>query len=230
MKKWLIIGVSVLLLLAAALMVTYHSLLSKNFLVAKIESSIDSRVQIGDFGVSLFSVPAKVVIHDVIIAERDEAARKGVPHDERETIEVGAIRIEEIRFDVSLRELLSKEIKVSQLQVVGAHSDLVMNEAGEINVAKLFAAPPEAKKEPDDDGLNAKDSPEIVTSLERLIIKDASFNLVIEKTGLEIEGRNVNLDLSDIKVDPNALEKVNEAQLEFAADFAAFSSRKGRLK
>lgn len=231
MKKWLIMGASALVLIAVAMVVTYHALLSKNFIVSQIEASIDSRVQVGDFGVNLFSVPAQVVISEVIIAERDDAARKGVPHDDRSPLEGGAIRVEEISFDLSLRQLLSKQIKVSQLKVVGAHSELVMNEAGELNVAKLFAAPPEADEQAaEKEDLNAKDSPGMVTALDRLIIKDASFNLVIQKTGLEIEGRDVNLKLFDIKVDPSALEKVNQGKLNFAARFAAYSSNKERLK
>ena len=139
------------------------------------------------------------------------------------------IRIEEIAFDLSLRDLFARQIKVSELKVVGASADLVMNRQGELNIASLFAAPPQkAKEREQQQGLNAKDSAEMVTQLDRLLIVEASLNLIIEKTGLEIEGREVNFDLSDIKVDPNALEKVNEADLDFAGRFAAFSSKKGR--
>jgi uncharacterized protein involved in outer membrane biogenesis len=159
MKKWLIIGVIVIVLLMVGLLATYHALLSKDFLVSKIESSINSRIQIGELGVSLFSIPAKVVIGDVIIAERDDVVRGGVPHDQRTKLERGEFRIKEVSFDLSLRELFSKEIKVSQLKVVGAHADLVMYETGELNIEKLFAAPPETTEKNDTKGLNAKDSP-----------------------------------------------------------------------
>lgn len=233
MKKWLIIGAGVLALVAVAMVVTYHALLSKNFLVSQIESSIDSRVQIGGLSVSLFSVPATVVISDVLIAKPDEAVRDGVPHDQRAMLESGEIRVDEIRFSVSLQELISKQLNVSQFKVVGAHADLVMNEAGELNIEERFAAPPETKEEQqpnEDKGLNAKQSPDFVTALDRLTIQDASFNMVIEKTGLEVVGRDLNIDLSDIKVDPNALEIVNEAQLQFAVHLEAFSSMQGRLK
>ena len=233
MKKWLIMGAGVLALTMVALAVAYQVLLSRNFLVSQIESSIDSRIQIGGLRVSLFSIPAKAVISDVIVAKRDDAARKGVPHDDRAKLESGEIRADEIRFDVSLWELLSREIKVTQLKVVGVHADLVMNEQGELNIEPLFAAPPETGKKKErkkNKGLNAKDSPDVVTSLDSIIIQNAAFNMVIEKTGLEIIGRDLNLELSDIKVDPNALEQVNEARMRFAARFEAFSSGKDRIK
>jgi len=230
MKKWLIIGAAVLALLGVALVVTYRALLSRDFLVERIEASINSRVQVGDLGVSLFSVPAKVVIRDVILADRDDAARQGVPHDERAKLEEGRIRIEEIRFDLSLRDLISKQIKVSELKLAGAHFEMVMNEAGELDIEELFAAPPDKPRKDKAKQDKAGGGADFVTELERLLIKDASFTLRIEKTGLEVVGDGVKLDLSDIRVDPSALEKVNEAKLEFAAKLEAFSTSKGRLK
>lgn len=233
MKKWLILTACLLVLLgllATALVITYHRVLSRNFLVATIEESINSRVQIGDYRVSLFSVPAKVVIEDVILTRRDEAVREGVAHDERKPLKGGEIRVDEIRFDLSLRELLAREIKVSQLKVSGAHFEMRMNEAGDLNIEPLFAPPPDKEKERDVEGLNAKDGSGFVTELDRLWIEDGSFKLLIEKTGLEVLGRDLSFDLSDIRVDPNALEKVNEAQLDFAARLEAFSAKKGRQK
>jgi hypothetical protein len=230
MKKWLLIGFMLIAVLMVALTAIYRALLSKDFLISKIEASINSRVQIGELGVSLFSIPARVVIANVIVAERDDVVRHGLPHDQRSRLESGEFRIKEVSFDVSLKELFSKEIKVSQLNVVGAHADLVMNETGELNIEKLFAAPPGTSEKNDKKGLNAKDSPGFVAALDRLILKDASFDMVIKKTGLEMIGRDVNLDLSDIKVNPNALELVNEAHMQLDAHFEAFSSKKGRLK
>ncbi len=234
MKKWCIIGGSLLGLLVAlmvGLLVAYNAVLSKDFLVAKIEESIDSRVQIGDFRVSLFSVPAKVVIEDVLIAEPDELVRDGVAHDERPPLDGGVIEVKEIAFDVSLGELLSREIKVSKLQVKGAHFDMALNEAGDLDIEKRFAAPGGKQKDkaPAAEG-NDKGASGFATQLDRLLIDDSSFSLLIEKTGLEVTGKDLRFDLKDIRVDPGALEKVNEAQLEFEAHLEAFSAKKGRQK
>lgn len=230
MKKWLIVAACLLLVGGVALTLTYRMLLSRDFLVARIESAIDSRVQIGSYGVSLFSVPARVVLRDVIIAERDESVCRKA-HDQRKPLKTGEIRVKEIRFDVSLGELLGKRIKASELRLRGAHFDMRLNEEGEFNLARRFAAPPDKRREEEsDEGLNARDSSAMVTELQRLLIEDASFDLVVEKTGLEIEGRDLRLELSDIKVDPGALEKVNEAHLEFTVQLAIHSSRQGRLQ
>ena len=234
MKKWWIIGgslLALLLVLAVGLVVAYRTILSKNFLAAQIEKSIDSRVQIGDFRVSLFSVPATVVIEDVIITERDELARDGVAHDKRVPIEGGPVRIEEIGFDLSLRELLAREINVSKLRVRGAHFDLEMDREGKLNIESLFAAPPETEKDAEEDPAEEDAGKRaFVTQLDRLLIEDGSFELLIEKTGLEVVGKGLRFDLKDIRVDPNALEKVNEAHLDFEAQLEAFSAKKGRQK
>lgn len=234
MKKWLILVgclLGVLGLLATALVITYHHVLSTNFLVATVEKSINSRVQIGGYRVSLFSVPARVVLEDVILTQRDGMVRKGVAHDDRPALEDGEIRVGEIRFDLSLRELLAREIQVSELRIAGAHFDLRMDEAGDFNIEPLFADPPDRETdESEDEALRAGDDAGFVTELDRLWIVDSSFRLLIEKTGLEVIGRELSFDLSDIRVDPAALETVNEARLDFAARLQAFSARKGRQK
>ncbi|SHJ21709.1 hypothetical protein SAMN02745181_1476 [Rubritalea squalenifaciens DSM 18772] len=234
MKKWLKIGVGVVILLIVALVVASNIFLTKNYLVAEIESSIDSRIQIGDLEVNLLSSPATVTISNVIIAERDVYAQDEVPHDERPKIEDGEIKVKEISFDVSLGELISKKINVSKLEVTGAHTKVVMNEEGELNIEKLFAEPPKEKKERErrekEKSFNAKENEDFVTELKQLIVKDTSFTMVIEKTGLVIEGSDLNVDLSDIRVDPNSLEQVNEAKLQFAAKMEVFSNEDERVK
>lgn len=234
MKKWAVIVAVAVVLLGVTLVVTSKMFLTKNYLVSELERSIDSRVQIGELEVKLFGGPARVTIKDVIIAERDDLARDEVPHDERPPIDDGAIKISEISFDVSLWELISKRIKVEQLAVSGLKASVVMDEDGKLNVEQLFAEPPKEKRARErrekKEGFNAKENEDFVTELKSLVIKDTEFSMVIEKTGLVIEGRDVNIALTDIKVDPNALEQVNEAHLQFSAHMDVFSNEKERKK
>jgi len=227
-RKWLIIAAAGLAVLVIALSVACRIVLSKNFLAARIEAALNCRVEIGELHISLLSIPAKVVIGDVILAQRDDVVRDGVAHDDRPPLEGGEIRAKEIRFHLSLRDLLSKKIEVSDLLLRGAHFDLKLSHEGELNIDPLFESPKKEKKERKRKGLNARDGAPFVTRLKRLRFEDAAFDLLIEKTGLMIQARDLNLDLSDIQVDPNALEKVNEARLQLAVQLGVFSSRQDR--
>lgn len=230
MKKWLIVSVVILLMLCVAVSVAAKVILTKDFLVAELEESIDSRVQVGELELSLTTMPAQVTLRKVIITQRDDYANRQVKHDQRPLLASGEVYIEELSFDVALLPLLSKKVSIKQLDVVGLNALVKMHEDGTTSLNSLFAEPEKKKKEKKKKGFNAKDNQDFVTELETITLKDSRFSLVVEKTGLLLEGSELNLDLTDIKIDPNALEVVNEAALKMAAKVEVFSNEKDRKK
>ncbi|MFC4995645.1 hypothetical protein [Rubritalea tangerina] len=212
MKKWvkrLVIG---LIIIACVFAFSAKFLLTKELLVEQAEDAINSRVQIGSFEVSLFSFPAKVTLRDVILAERDNYANRKVAYAEREPIATGALSCDVIRFDVSLWELLSRKIYVDTFEADGFHAKVSLYEDGTNSLNALFADPhepvPDAVAEPP--SFNAKRSEEFVTQLDSIRITDASFDLLIEKTGVLVSGQGCQVLIDDIEVNPNSLEVVNE--------------------
>ncbi|PQJ27545.1 AsmA family protein [Rubritalea profundi] len=231
MKKWLkrlIIG---LVLIACVLAFSAKLLLTKEFLVEEIEDSINSRVQIGSFDVSLFSIPAKITLQDVILAERDNNVNRKVPYNERAPLTQGALECKEVSFDVSLWELLSREIYVEHFVLDGLHARVKLHEDGTNSLDSLFedVAKEDQPKEKSK-SFNAREKDEFVTQLKSISISNVSFDLTIEKTGVFLQGEDYSVELEDIKVNPNALELVNQAKLKLAGNLQIYDSASKTLK
>ena len=231
MKKWLkrlIIG---LVFMACLLGLSAKFLLTKEFLVDEIEDSINSRVQIGSFDVSLFSIPAKVTLRDVVLAKRDKNVKRKVDYDERIPLKHGALECKEVSFEVSLWELFSKEIHVERFVLDGLHARVNLHEDGTNSLDSLFEdAPKEDKPEDKPKSFNAREKDEFVTQLKSISISNVSFDLILEETGVLLQGTDCSVELEDIKVDPNALELVNQAELELAVNMQIFDSASKAIK
>ncbi|MFC5051032.1 hypothetical protein ACFPK9_10460 [Rubritalea spongiae] len=232
MKKWMIgIALAIIVLLIAVTMLAKF-LLTKDFLVKEIESSINSRVQIGSVDVALFSFPTKVSLNDVILVPRDEIVAIGTPYGDRLELLEGDVELKSLSFKLSLWELLSRKIHVEHFDLDGLHVRASLFEDGTNSLDPLFASPEaEAEKQVEKaEGFNAKEQKQFVTYLDSVDIRNVSFDLEIEKTGLFIHGSECGVSLENIRVDPQALEKVNEASIQFTSKVEVFDSPSKKLK
>lgn len=231
MKKWfkfLIIG---LLLIVGAAVFSAKLLISKEFLVEEVEKSINSRIQIGAFDVSLLALPARVTLTDVILAERDNSVERSIPYAEREELTKGAVELKEVTFELSLWELLSKKIYVDSFELDGLHANVTLFEDGTNSLDSLFAEPGKPEEvEVAPKSFNAKKKEEFVTQLDSIKISNVSFDLLVEKTGLFAQGSECGIELSDIRVNPNSLEVVNEAKVKWNSKVELFDSKSKTIK
>lgn len=231
MKKWfkfLIIGA---VLVVGVVAFSAKLFISKEFLVEEVEKSINSRIQIGTFDVSLLAFPARITLTNVILAERDNSVERNVPYSERNELTIGAVELDEVTFELSLWELLSKKIYVDSFELDGLHANVTLFEDGTNSLDPLFAEPlkeEDAKKSPK--SFNAKKKEEFVTQLDSIKISNVSFDLLIEKTGLFAQGSECGIELSDIQVNPNSLEIVNEAKIKWNSKVELFDSKSKTIK
>jgi hypothetical protein len=237
MKKWLLIGSGVLVVGIVVLSLSARAFFTKDFLVREIESSINSRVEIGEVDVSPFSVPARVSLKDVIVAQRDDQAENAVPYADRSALVGGAIHLKSLSFELSLWELLSRTVHVDRFELDGLHVNAVIHADGTNSLDPLFASPEKKKKkskgpkkEKADEGFNAFEQADFVGRVESVAIKNVSFDLLIEKTGLFIKGTECGVALNDIRVDPKALEVVNEATVHYQSKVEVFDSKSQTVK
>jgi hypothetical protein len=231
MKKWLkrlIIG---LVLIACVLAFSAKLLLTKEFLVEEVEDSINSRVQIGSFDVSFLSLPVKITLKDVILAERDNNVVRKVAYSERTPLTQGALECKEVSFDVSLWELFSREIYVDRFVLDGLHARVKLHDDGTNSLDQLFEnAQKEETLEDAPKSFNAREKDEFVTQLKSISINNVSFDVLVEKTGVLLQGTDCSVQIEDIKVNPNALEQVNQAKLELVANLQIFDSASKTIK
>lgn len=225
-RKLLVIIVSLVLIGGVSLVYLFKSYVSKNYLVELAEGAINSRVEIGDIDLVVFG-NSGFRMENVRISQRDSLVEDGVAHDERPKMNESQILIKSLGLNVSIRDILSKKIDISKVFIEGADVKMVMLKNGDIDLGDLFRTPDSADDEelakediePEDKkSFNAKDQKEFVTLLRAAEIRDASVELLIEKTGLKTRIYDLNLLTKDIRIDPNTLETVNTATIEMSGN------------
>lgn len=220
MKKWTIRIVLFLLVLMVAGFFFAKSYLTRDYLVAEIEKSINSRIQIKDIDVNLYGLSGTVDLNDVIITQRDNAADQKIPHDERVPIEKGDIYLKSTTFNISIWEILSKKILVERINMDGITLNLTLYENGDTSIQKLFAKPESNDTEVEETKIfNAKENEDFVTTINQINLTNVDINLIVEKTQLAVKGRGIYVNLIDINVNPKKLDTVNNAKIKVGGTF-----------
>ncbi|WP_018969478.1 hypothetical protein [Rubritalea marina] len=220
MKRFLCLSFALIVAVLVGLKVAVSYLVSEDFLVAKIEENLNSRVSIESVDLSLLNFPAKLEIKGFAMTQRDQFAKDGVPASERPEIAKPAVWCDRFFCEVALRELFEGKLRIHSLEVEQAKLHVVMHEDGSNSLAPLFepVVAAGAKLPPSDTGdVPPKAVPVeeasagLVTQLDSLRVVDLRLECVLEKSGLMIVGEQVNVSIDDIRVDPQNLEKVNQA-------------------
>jgi uncharacterized protein involved in outer membrane biogenesis len=222
MKKWILRIIYLVIVLVIAGFFFAKSYLTRDYLVAAIEKSINSRIQVKDIDVNLYGLSGTVDLNEVIITQRDHAANQKIPHDQRDTIEKGDVYLKTVNFDISIWEILSKKILVEKINLDGAILNISLYENGDTSIEKLFAKPERDKSE-EPKKFNAKENETFVTTINQINLANVDLNLIVEKTQLEVKGRGVYLNLLDINVNPKQLDSVNNAKVKLGGTFDLWS-------
>lgn len=218
MKKWFLRIIIVLVVVSICGFFFAKSYITRDYLVAEIEKSINSRIQIEDVDVNFYGLGGTVDLNHVIITQRDSNTDKKIPHDQREAIEVGDIQMKSASFTLSIWEILSKKILVEEIHFDGVVVNVTLFENGDSSIEELFAKP-EKKKRSKVRKFNANDNEKFVTTINEIRLSDLEVNLIVEKTQLAVKGRELAIDLLNINVNPKQLETVNNAKVKISGTF-----------
>ena len=212
-----ILGVLVLLVVFVIVATfSVKGIVSEEYLVEKIEESINSEVEIGGVYLSLFSSPAKISLSDVSLTPKDG----GDPN--------ASVKIDQLELDVSFWQLFKKHIDVSKISIKKAEITSTYFEDGSSSLDQMFSSPEKEKRkkkkgasskdgDDDEDGFNVFDQEDFVASLGSLVIEDSVIDLTLEKTGLRVRGEDLHIELSSIKIDPNDLRATNTAKVTMSS-------------
>jgi hypothetical protein len=210
-----------LLLVSVGTGILVKKFVTKDLLEQKMEEAINCDVSIGGIEVSLFNFPAKVVITDISLMPKDGPIPDEAP-----------LSIGEISLSIGLLALLERHIDVTHIGIKQAEVSVTYYKDGTTSLGKLFESPDEEKRKRKDDskkdkgGFNIHDQGDFVTSLGGLSISDSYVEVVLEEMGLDLECKNLNLELSSIKLDPENLAASNEAELKAASEISIHSHSK----
>ncbi len=218
--KSAVVVVAGFFLLAATAGVIARSLISKEYLIGEIEDSINSEVEIGDVDISIFRLPARVILSDVGLAPRS-GAKSGAKSGARSGAEAAGpapVRIEQVSLSVGLWGLFGGHIDVRDITIRGAALSTTYREDGSTTLGSLFAAPDgKDRVKPAGGrrgGFNVHEQEGLVATLGGLSIVDSRADITLESTGLRLRCTDVSMHLSAIRIDPAKLEQTNTAKLE----------------
>ena len=218
MKKWILRIIVLFIILIIVGSFSAKSFLTRDYLVAAIEKSINSRIQIKEIDVNLLGLSGTVNLKNIIITQRDDTADQNIPHDKRDAIENGDIQLGMATFNISLWEILTRKILVENIHIDGVTLNLTLYENGDNSIEKLFAKPG-ADRDKMSEKFNANENESFVTTINHINVTDVSFNLIIEKTKLVVIGTEAYLNLLDINVNPKKLDTVNDATIKLGGKF-----------
>ncbi len=197
------------------------NLATKDLLEQKIEESINSEVSIGGVEVSIFNFPAKVVISDVSLMPKGGK----VPAE-------AAVKIGEVSLSIGWLGLFQKHIDVKHIGIKEADIKITYYKDGTTSLEKLFQSPDEADGKVQESskkkqgGFNIHEQGDFVASLGGLSISNSSLNLVLEEMGLQLECKDLHVELSSIQIDPNDLAASNEAKLKAKSLIRVYSEKR----
>ena len=224
----LLVGVPLLLRLALAV------LLSPQALVDRLESELNARVSIGSVDLSVFSSPAKLVLHDVRLAPRDDAADNAQPLSKRPPMPPAPLAVGSLRLEGSLPALLSRKFDVNALELDQAAADVVVRKNGSLDIDKLFRMPdivngkPNPRKafkpvventESSAAGPDAAAAPITIEEMpfaarvQSFVISGSRISADIRKKGTLVDLSGLRVEVTDLDVDPADLANHNRGAI-----------------
>ena len=215
---------------ALALVVTVYLLattyLTRNYLTEQIENALNCRFEMGELNVSVFSPTATLLMSDVRVAPRDSFANDGTMHDERPKLDYSKVDVGNLKVEISLFDLLFRNLDVKSITIEGARVDLILKKDGTNDLEPLIASPKDRDDKDKGNTFNALTNADIVAHLRHFKLIDAEFNVVVESSKLEIQAKHVNVKLLDeLRVDVSDLANMTPARFGFAAEINMFSER-----
>ena len=207
--------------------------ITADYLVEEVEDSLNCRLEIGEVEVRAVGLPSTVVLRKVRMAKRDEWVNH--PLAERPALQQSELEIEEVRLAVSLLGLLMRTVDVKELKLVNPKTRLVLREDGSSNLAEIFRSAPDREERRRRKGKKTGGSLNVeevglLARLDGVALEGGELDMLVEKSGIRIEVRELSGALDAIEVDPAALEETNEARLALSGTVAFGWEEEGPLE
>lgn len=210
MVKKLLIGIVIFLLVIifALLGGLYYlkSLLNPSFVVENLESNLNTRAELSELEINLFSILSSIELKGLKLAYRDEIADKGIPLEEREPLKNPLIQLDTVKIGLSIPALISKKIAISEIMVYNPSISLVLFENGGNNLSIMFRPPVLVKGQPNpalssevlekrkkEEEELKKSKQDSMEPKEPFSIHSIPLDLALEKAGIESGNLNINV-------------------------------------
>ncbi len=229
MKK-ILIGISIFFgLLLAVLVVgllSISSIVTPDFIVSQIESSLNTRADLKKVNINLFSALSSIELEGLSLHERDHFADNANLLAERTTPGNLILSVRKVDLKLNFVALLRRSFQLKSFLLIEPFVSITLKENGN-SLTHLFKKPKLVSGKPNP-ALEAKeevspannlDKPFTVKSLPisaniaRVGMENGKIDIFIQKTLQKLSVKDVSLLLTDIDIDPENLEKHNSIHL-----------------
>ncbi len=229
MKKILIsisIFLGLILTVLIAGLLSISSIVTPDFIVSQIESSLNTRADLKKVNISLFSAMSSIELEGLSLHERDQFADNANLLAERTASASPVLSVRKVDLKLNFVALLRRSFQLKSFLLIEPFVSITLKENGNslthlFKKPKLVAGKPnpalEVKEEVSSaDNINkpftVKSLP-ISANIAKVGMENGTINIFIQKTLQKLSLKNVNLLLTDIDIDPENLEKHNTLHL-----------------
>jgi len=241
MKK-LVIGISIFLVGLVAILVTGLFLVGKvvtpEFLVSTIESSINVRANVEKININLLSLFSSIEVEGIGLGKRDEVANKGIPLAERQDKFSPVLGLGKVELKLSIGPLLSGKFSLQKLLLIEPKVNLVLFSDGGNNLTPFFKPPlvvngqpnpalsPEAlaeRKKEEEEAKSEVEEPSkpfhirdlpVAIQVGTVGVKNGSVTVLMKKSGQTIYLNSLDFIISDLDIDGKDLASHNKLDLD----------------
>ena len=240
MKK-ILIGISIFFgLLIAVLIIgllSISSIVTPDFIVKQVESSLNVRADLKKVNINLFSVLSSVELEDLSLHNRDSFADNAKLLVERSASVSPIISVKKVDLKLNFLAILRRSFELKNFTLIEPTVTVILKDNGN-NLSHLFRKPKivegkpnpslEEKEEPlpaetSDKPFSIKTLP-ISTNIGKVGIENGTIDVFVQKTLQKISLRNVKLLLTDIDINPEDLEKHNSIRLTANVNLSVLNS------
>lgn len=240
MKK-ILIGISFILGLLLAVLITgllsISSIVTPDFIVKQVESSLNVRADLKKVNINLFSVFSSVELEGLSLHNRDSFADNAVLLAERTGSTSPTLSVKKVDLKLNFLAILRRNFELKNFTLVEPAVTVILKDNGN-NLSHLFRKPKlvegkpnpslEEKEEPQaeetsDKPFSIKTLP-ISTNIGKVGIENGTIDIFVQKTLQKVSLKNVKLLLTDIDINPEDLEKHNSIRLTANVNLSVLNS------
>ncbi len=194
MRKWIIAGAVLLILIVTAVvaLLNVNRLLNRNrdYLLARVKQAVGREIAIGDIGVTLWG-GIGVRLKDFSVAEDPTFAKQPF------------VRADDLQVNVKFLPLLRKQFEVSRIILHHPVINVIKNEKGQFNFSSLGREKEKEKKEPEKE---KKEPSEKGTGRQGFVVSlvnidGGQIEYLDKGQGIDFRANQVDLKLNDISFD-----------------------------
>ena len=251
MLKWLFRFVLAIVFIVVvglfAVKIYLEKYFDKDLIVKAVEAETNSRFELEDVNIGVFSLTPSFEIDGIKLGKRDKYADDKVHIDERPKMEGEIVSVEKVELRANLIPLIDKKFELNKFIIQRPVARLILGEEGQDNLSPLLGSPSgkaqtatpaetvkaeqetveqqeEVQTEPQAN-FNAKEIP-IAAEMNQIGVENGEVDIFFRTTQQRFLISDFFMVIDKIDIDPKDLANHNKATVTFNTNMSIFNKEK----